>query len=361
MSVKSITKAYTILSTLLKKERSININKGGTTIFKKDSRYFSRLHIPGWPSKAFNRLIDNEAKININGEYIGLQFIIIAISSCCPLNCEHCYEWNRLNGKELLNISQLKLLIKKFQDIGVCQIHLSGGEPLTRFDDLVELLKCKDEGTDFWLLTSGYNLNKEMIETLKKVGLTGISISLDHWDSHHHNKFRGNKQSYNWVINAAKNIVANQMPLCLSLCATKEFVSQVNLEKYYILASKLKANFIQILEPRNIGHYHGQNVDLDEIQLKILDEFYLKMNSKIIGKSQPVIVYAGYHQRRNGCFGGGLKHLYVDSLGNMHSCPFCQGSVGNCLEEPIADLIKKLRKTGCHKFPVISKELYKYQ
>ena len=57
-------------------------------------KYFWSENIPGWPSKAFNSHIKNEIlRVLIsNSGNASLQSVIWAISSRCPLRCDHCCE-----------------------------------------------------------------------------------------------------------------------------------------------------------------------------------------------------------------------------------------------------------------------------
>ncbi|MDP2888282.1 MAG: hypothetical protein Q8P34_04845 [Bacteroidota bacterium] len=51
-----------------------------------------------------------------------------------------------------------------------------------------------------------------------------------------------------------------------------------------------------------------------------------------------------------GCFGAGNRYIYADPNGDVHACPFCRGKMGNLLEEPFGQIIKKVKGVGCHEF-----------
>ena len=181
-------------------------------------------------------------------------------------------------------------------------------------------------GDRFCTLTSGCNLTPEKARQLKKEGLTGVRISLDHWDKEKHNDFRGSEKSFEWAVNAAINCKKAGLVIGFSACVTKEFLTEENLKKYLILAKKMNAAFIFLLEPRVTGHFKGQDVTLSEDEVKVIESFYLNANSSIEFENYPVVIYPGYHERRIGCFGAGIRYLYIDSEGSVHSCPFCQGN-----------------------------------
>jgi MoaA/NifB/PqqE/SkfB family radical SAM enzyme len=74
----------------------------------------------------------------------------------------------------------------------------------------------------------------------------------------------------------------------------------------------------------------------------------MKSNPKF--SSYPIVLYHGYENRRVGCIGSGVRHLYVDTDGMVHNCPMCRKTSGNILKEEINDIIQNTRKIGCTKF-----------
>lgn len=331
-------------------------NVGLTKTVKSNGRYFFRLHLPGWPSKAFDQFMESELDHLFSEEEKPhrLQFIVLGVTKQCPLRCRHCYEWERLNQDEDLSVDELAAIVKLFQQRGISQIMISGGEPMVCFEKVLRLLQSADSSSDFWLFTSGYHLTFENALKLKKAGLTGVNVSLDHWDAAFHNAFRGHPSAFEWAVKASRNVRKADLVLCLSLCATKEFVSKENLWKYAAMAKELGAGFIQILEPRSTGHFKGKDVQLSQLQLETIEEFHVEINVNPAYRNLPSVMYAGYHQRRSGCFGGGKRFLYVDTDGYLHACPFCQNAVGHCLKEPLEESVSKMQKTGCLQFNPIS-------
>lgn len=205
-------------------------------------------------------------------------------------------------------------------------MHFSGGEPLVRFHDMLELLKSAQKGTDIWVITSVYHLTLEKAQQLKDAGLVGIAVSIDHPHQDKHDMFRGLVGSYEWAIKAARNARKAGLALSLNICATKEFVSAENLFEYARLAHELDASFIQILDPRAVGHYAGKAVDLEPSHIKVIEDFADMLNYDAAFRNWPINTYHGTHQRNVGCFGAGSRFLYVDTDGDMHACPFCQKS-----------------------------------
>jgi MoaA/NifB/PqqE/SkfB family radical SAM enzyme len=317
-----------------------------------DGKYYWDLYVPGFKSKALNNFFEGEAnRISPSGlKTTRFTNVLVAITKKCPLKCEHCFEWDALNERETLTLDDIKEIVRKFQERGTGQIQITGGEPLMNVDDVVTILSSSKPGTEFWIFTSGYNLTLENATKLKKAGLTGVVVSLDHFDPGHHNRFRGSSKSFDWVQTAVKNATEVKLVTALSLCVTASFASESNLITYAELAKKMGVSFIQVLEPRATGHYSGKEVTLGAGQLKILEDFYLKMNYDKQYRDYPIICFHGYYQRRVGCFGSGGRSLYVDTDGDLHACPFCRTKMGNAISEDLDHVIEQLVAAGCHQF-----------
>ena len=355
MAVKSYrdpVRAVRALKMLIRKRSALSGNSGLPSYFYGNGRYFLGPNVPGWPSSSFNRFIQNELNNSLpfKKDHSRLTTIIFSITQKCPLRCLHCFEWDRLDKSETLKLSDIKNILHRFQVYGVSQVQLGGGEPMSRFDDMIDLLESADSATDFWMLTSGYGLTLEKARLLKKSGLTGVRISLDHWDKDKHNTFRGNVNSFEWAIAAAENCRKSGLAMGLSLCVTKEFLTNDNLSEYLKFAGKIHAAFILILEPRDTGHFKNMEVTLSEKEVNIIESFYFNTISSDRYKKLPMVFYPGYHQRKIGCFGAGLRYLYIDSIGSVHACPFCQEKLGNSITEDLPEIIQKLRANGCHMF-----------
>jgi MoaA/NifB/PqqE/SkfB family radical SAM enzyme len=349
---KDPVKAWKALKLLIRKRAAFSGVPGLPRFFHANGRYFFDPNNPGWPSTSFNRFIINELNNSLpfNDEHSRLTTIIFSITKKCPLRCQHCFEWDRLDSTETLSMNDIKTILHKFQKFGISHVQIGGGEPMTRYNDLINLLQTADKGTDFWLLTSGYNLTLEKASQLKNAGLTGVRISLDHWDKEKHNAFRGSEKAFEWVVQAAENSIKAGLAMGLSACTTKEFLTDENLNEYLKFAKKLNASFIFLLEPRETGHFKNKEVTLTDEEVKKIESFYLNINSSIEFEKFPLVLFPGYHQRKLGCFGAGIRYLYVDSEGSVHACPFCQGKLGNALTDDLPELIQKVRVNGCQMF-----------
>jgi MoaA/NifB/PqqE/SkfB family radical SAM enzyme len=315
-------------------------------------RWYWDLHGPAWPSPAFDGFVRRELRraASPTAATAGLQTALVAITKRCPLRCAHCCEWLALNQREALTRADLVALVTRLQDFGVAQIMLSGGEPLQRFDDLCHVLASARPETDFWVLSSGVGLTLERARRLRQAGLRGIALSLDHYDAAAHDAFRGRPGAFAAVVAAAAAARAADLTLAVTLCPTRAFVSSTALERYAELARTLGAGFVQVLEPKAVGHFAGQDVALDAAQQATLEAFCLRLNHDPAAAHLPLVSYPDLARRRLGCQGAGQRYLYVDTDGQLHACPFCRAPAGRVLAggpQDFEQLLGALRARGC--------------
>ncbi|MBB1283265.1 radical SAM protein [Flavisolibacter sp. BT320] len=293
-------------------------------LYKVDGRYYFNLYTPGWPSKAYDELIKAELRRQAS-PHTGrekLSFVFLAITRKCPLRCEHCFEWDNLNQKESFTREDLFAVIDLYRKEGVLQLHFSGGEPMVRFKDLVELVAYASPGIACWVLTSGFNFTGINATLLKEAGCKGVVVSIDHYIPELHNLFRGRPDAFNGAVQAIAAAKKAGLVTVVSVCATKAFLDGGHLLPYMDFARELGVQFVQVLEPRQVGHYAGKEVLLDEQHIALLEETFTTLNHSPLYQDYPTLLYHGYHQRRVGCFSGS-RSVYVDSAGDVHACPFC--------------------------------------
>ncbi len=327
--------------------QQFTIDKRFHRIVKHEGKFFFNCNIPGWPqTNFFKKLLAISDPLNVN-DLSALGIVQIGFTKKCPLNCEHCYEGKILNQPETLTLDEHITIVKKLQDNDVSVIQFGGGEPLNRFEDLISVLKSSNNSSDFWIYSSGYGLTEERAQQLKSAGLTGVSISLDHFEPDLHNTFRRNQKSFEWAVNAIQNAQKANLLTAMSICVTNEFCSEENLFQYLYFAAKQQVAFVQLLEPRATGNYEEKDVLLTDKNQSVLELFYEKINTQNVFKNLPIVQYTGYQQRKKGCAGAGNRYIYIDTDGYVQSCPFCRNKKSHFLTGDIKRDLSELKIEGC--------------
>lgn len=312
------------------------------------NRTFFNFNIPGWPLEGYvDKLTELSEKPSEFNTLTQLGMVQIAFTKKCPLNCEHCFEGDILNQPETLSLQDHIDIVRKLQDNRVPLIHFAGGEPLNRFQDLVKVLESARPISDFWIYSSGYGLSLDKAHTLKKAGLTGVSVSIDHYLKEEHNRFRRNEKSYDQAIQAIQHAQQAGLLTGMSICVTQSFCTETKLQRYLEFAHSLKVPMVQLIEPRAAGNYAGKDVLLSPDQKQVLDEFYISRNSMKKYAHLPLVQHTGYQQRSKGCAGSGNRYIYIDTDGYVNACPFCESRKSHFLTGNPKEDILALRNEGC--------------
>jgi len=112
-------------------------------------------------------------------ESFGIPLAVLAeLTHRCPLQCPYCSNPVELErGGSELSTEEWKKVLSELAEIGVLQIHFSGGEPTAR-KDLVELVRhASDVGLYSNLITSAVLLSRERLSALADAGLCHVQIS----------------------------------------------------------------------------------------------------------------------------------------------------------------------------------------
>lgn len=321
----SYSKAASMLGLALKKAPLAQQYGHPSNCRRVDGRYYWNMNTPGFPSPAFDRVLRHWLSHNLGlRPYPGLYSAHVAITKNCSLKCRHCFEWESINQPENRTDEAIIGTMEQLLDLGAAQIIISGGEPVSRFNLLKRLLNTLCDGeVQFWINTSAEGLTRDRIGSLKQNGLTGIVFSLDHHEMRAHDQFRGKEGCYRQVISSARTAHEIGLATAFALCATNEYINRENLNAYIQLAQDLHVTFVQIIEPKPIGKYAGQDVSLQPEKQKILESLHdHAVNDRTVA-DRPLISYPDYHNRRYGCEGGRF-HLYIDNDGKAYPCPFCK-------------------------------------
>ncbi len=325
-------KSFQVVAAMLKRIDRMFDGKMFVRAFKINKKYVLHAYHPAWPSRAFNsffisRLHEIEP---ISKNHTSLRRLFVAITKQCPLQCEHCSEAETLYQQDILSYDELKDRIESFVHRGVSQLVYSGGEPLSRFHDLEKLVSYFQKDCDQWIYTSGYGLTAHKAKTLKRAGLRGAAISLDHHLEDYHNDFRGSDKSFSWVLEALRNFNDAGIMTALNVCPTKRYITSFDFEDYMKLAKKLQVPIINIIEPRSVGNYSGKNVELDWEHKDLLLRICYKYNFNKALRDFPTVVYPAVFGKSLPC-GGGRSYLFLDFDGKVYPCPFCK-------VHPVADV-----------------------
>ena len=317
--------SFRVVQKLVKQFTEMMGKKKLIRAFKIDGLYYWDMFNPGWPSAGFNSFFKSHLlELHpITGNEQTLRRLLIATTKRCPLSCEHCSEADTLYQKDVLTYQELVEKIDPFVKNHVGQLVYSGGEPLSRFEDLLKFLNNYKTRCDQWIYTSAFGLTKEKAKQLKQAGLNGAAISLDNHEREGHNTFRGSQKSYDYVIDAIGYLQEAGVLVSLNVCPTRAYIESGGVQKMIDLAKSLNVPIVNLIEPRAVGNYKNKDIELLQGHKEVLHELSETYNFEQKNMDYPTVLYpAGYRKVLN-C-GGGKSYLFLDYDGTLYPCPFCK-------------------------------------
>lgn len=135
----------------------------------------------------------------------------------CPLACPYCSNpTDLLAAKDELDTETWISVFRQAADMGVLQLHLSGGEPASR-RDIVELTAAAhDAGLYTNLITSGIGLTPKRLDALEAAGLDHIQLSMQGTTAELADWVGGYKGGFQRKMVVAEELKVRGIPLTLN-------------------------------------------------------------------------------------------------------------------------------------------------
>ncbi|MFO7720068.1 MAG: GTP 3',8-cyclase MoaA [Gillisia sp.] len=118
-------------------------------------------------------LIDKHKRIH--------DYLRISLTDSCNFRCQYCMPDENIQclpNKHLMQVDEIEHIARKFVDLGVNKIRLTGGEPMVR-KEFPEILSRISKLPVELSLTTNAVLAHKYIENLKAAGVRSLNISLD--------------------------------------------------------------------------------------------------------------------------------------------------------------------------------------
>ncbi len=293
--------------------------------------------LPPFPGPAFRGMARGLQRVR-RGEAVPVS-AYVAVTHRCRYACWHCSQAHR--AEQDLSLENLLQATRDLQELGVSIIGLTGGEPLLRAD-LAQIIRAVDERSVTLLFTTGDGFTETRAAELKKSGLFGVAVSLDHYDADAHDLRRGRTGAFATAVEAIRRSRRLGFYTMIQLVATHDLATPETLDRYLDLARELGAHEIRVLEPMPTGLLvdQGPATCLAPAERNRLRQLHLRAN-----RARHLPKVSAFAQIESpemyGC-SAGFQHLYLDAGGHVCPCDFTPISFGNILREPLPVIWKRM-------------------
>ncbi len=163
----------------------------------------------------------------------------------CPLSCPYCSNPVEMARKDAeMDTATWAGLFGQAAELGVLQLHLSGGEPASR-RDLEDLTKAAAQaGLYTNLITSGIGLTPRRLDALEAAGLDHIQLSLQGTNANLADRIGGYQGGFERKMTIAREISARGIPLTLNAVMHRQNLD--DLDRTIEMAIELGARRLEV-------------------------------------------------------------------------------------------------------------------
>ncbi len=198
--------------------------------------------------------------------------ILAELTHRCPLQCPYCSNPVKLlKAAGELDTETWLSVFDQAADLGILQVHLSGGEPTLRrdLDQMVELLSRRGVYTN--LITAGVTLKQDMLSRLVDAGLDHVQLSIQGADAETTELIGHYKGGYEAKLEVAGFVREAGLPLTINAPIHRHNIGQV--EQFIDLALDLDADRLEIANVQYYGWaYINRSTllpDLEDVERQI--------------------------------------------------------------------------------------------
>jgi pyrroloquinoline quinone biosynthesis protein E len=241
----------------------------------------------------------------------------------CPLHCPYCSNPLELAAyRDELSTAEWQRVLTEARELGVLQLHLSGGEPLLR-RDLAEIVRTARElGLYTNLITSALGLTPRRAEQLRTAGLDHVQISVQADEAGLSDRLAGTP-SFERKLSAARLVKQLGWPLTLNVVLHRQNLDRV--DRILDLAEELGADRIELANTQYYGWALRNRAGLlpSRAQVERAEVLVRAARDRLAGRMEVIYVLPDYYSRYpKPCMGGwGRRQLTVVPDGNVLPCP----------------------------------------
>jgi PqqA peptide cyclase len=249
--------------------------------------------------------------------------LLAELTYACPLHCPYCSNpLNLSDYRQELTTAQWCRVLAEAAELGVLQVHLSGGEPLLRRDIADIVRAASGLGLYTNLITSGLAFSARRARQLRAAGLDHVQVSIQADERARSDRIAGTP-SFARKIAAARLVKELGWPLTLNTVLHRHNIDRI--EAIIGLAEQLGADRVELANTQYYGWAWRNRSALlpDSGQLDRAEAVVRAAVRRLAGRMEIIYVLPDYYSRYpKPCMDGwGRRQLTVVPNGDVLPCP----------------------------------------
>ncbi len=271
--------------------------------------------------------------------------LLAELTHRCPLQCPYCsnpLEMDRVDTE--LSAAEWRNVFRQAGELGVLQLHLSGGEPLVRQDFEEILAAAVDAGLYTNLITSGVTLSRERLANLARLGLDHVQLSIQDVDPANAERISGYRRGAEKKREVARWVKELGLPLTINVVVHRHNIE--NLPAIIDYAVEVGAGRLEVAHTQ---YYAWAQRNFSAL-IPTAEQFYRSVEITDAARERlrgilvfDVVAHDHYAVRPKPCMGGwGRSFVNVTPSGRVLPCHACETipglAIDNVRDKPLADI-----------------------
>ncbi|MGH3925686.1 MAG: pyrroloquinoline quinone biosynthesis protein PqqE, partial [Pseudonocardiaceae bacterium] len=247
----------------------------------------------------------------------------------CPLHCPYCSNPVAVPEAAELALPEWFRVLEQARQLGVLQLHLTGGEPLARPDLTPLVARARDLGFYVNLVTSGVGLDERRAAELAQAGLDHVQLSIQDADRTAADEVAG-ARVWDRKTAAARVVTALELPLTINVVLHRGNIGRIR--PLVDLAVALGADRLELAHTQYYGWaLLNRSALLPTREQVVAAEQVVAQARSAHGDTLEILyVVADYYESypKPCMHGWGRRHIVITPDGRVLPCPAAGQIIG---------------------------------
>jgi PqqA peptide cyclase len=249
-------------------------------------------------------------------------YVLVAeLTYRCPLRCAYCSNPTDGASGELLPTMDWLRVLDEANDLGIVQVHFTGGEPLLHADLEQLVARAREHRLYTNLITSGLPLARERLVALQALGLDALQLSFQSARADSSRAIAG-VDAFAWKQKVADWARELGLPITMNVVLHRHNLDEVG--QMIALAEELGAERLELANTQYLGwaYLNRDSLMPSATQLDAARAVARDARERLRGKMEILFVLPDYHANRpRACMSGwGERYIVITPRGVALPC-----------------------------------------
>lgn len=275
---------------------------------------------------------ENREKYKCNIPFI----ILFDPTSACNLKCKGC--WSAEYGhKYNLTNEEMQSIVSQGKEMGTHFYMLTGGEPLVRKKDVVELAK-NNKDCVFVVYTNATLVDQKLCDDMNEAGNISLALSIE--GSEETNDWRRGEGAYKTTMNAMRLLKKNNCLFGVSICYTSKNIEAVTDTAFMKMLIDEGAKYALYFNYMPVGHGGDAELIPTPDQRERMYKWLRETRNSKTGNPIFVMDFQNDAEYVGGCIAGGRNYFHINSAGDIEPCVFIHYSDANIRTHTLLEALR---------------------